>query len=87
MSLLPEQVHVRAAEQLAILVQLLVDEAALERSGRELVVTGLVEILLVEALRLRQTRDAPADYAASAMRGFQRLSKRSCRPRAVLDDG
>jgi AraC-like DNA-binding protein len=59
-SLLPAQVHVRGVERLSILVTLLIEEAALERAGRELVLTRLVEILLVEALRLTQTPDAPA---------------------------
>ncbi len=56
----PEQVHVSGVERLSTLVKLLIDEAALERSGRTLVLTRLVEILLVEALRLTQTPDAPA---------------------------
>ena len=34
-SLLPEQVHVRGVERLSTLVKLLIDEAALERSGRD----------------------------------------------------
>ncbi len=59
LSLLPEQVHVRGVERLSTLVKFLVDEAALQRSGRTLVLTRLVEILLVEALRLTQAPDAP----------------------------
>ena len=59
LSLLPEQVHVRGVERLSTLVKLLVDEAALQRSGRELVLTRLVEILLVETLRITQASDAP----------------------------
>jgi AraC-like DNA-binding protein len=59
-SLLPGQVHVRGVERLSTLVKLLIEEAASVRSGRELVLTRLVEILLVEALRLTQTPDAPA---------------------------
>lgn len=59
-SLLPEQVHVRGVKRLSTLVELLIEEAALQRSGRELVLSRLVEILLVEALRLAQTREAPA---------------------------
>jgi len=65
-SLLPKQVHVRGVERLSTLVKLLIDEAALERSGRELVLSRLVEILLVEALRLTQTPDA----AAGLLRGL-----------------
>ncbi|KJS19403.1 MAG: AraC family transcriptional regulator [Hoeflea sp. BRH_c9] len=59
-SLLPQQVHVRGVERLSVLVRLLIEEAALERSGRDLVLTRLVEILLVEALRLTQSPAAPA---------------------------
>ncbi|BCH08451.1 AraC family transcriptional regulator [Mesorhizobium sp. 131-3-5] len=59
-SLLPAQVHVRGVERLSILVKLLIDEAAQRHSGRDLVLTRLVEILLVESLRLTQTSDAPA---------------------------
>ena len=59
-SLLPDQVHVRGVERLSILVKLLIEEAARRQSGRELVLTRLIEILLVESLRLTQTPDAPA---------------------------
>lgn len=58
-SLLPQQVHVRDVQRLSVLVKLLIEEAAGERAGRTLVLTRLVEILLVEALRLTQTPDAP----------------------------
>lgn len=60
LSLLPDLIHVRGVERLSTLVMLLVEEAAFNRSGRELVLARLVEILLVEALRLQQTPDAPA---------------------------
>lgn len=59
-SLLPTQVHVRGVERLSVLVRMLVDEAQEQRAGRDLVLGRLVEILLVEALRLTQTEDAPA---------------------------
>ncbi len=59
-SLLPKQVHVRGVARLSALVGLLIEEAALARAGRDLVLTRLVEILLVEALRLAQAPDAPA---------------------------
>jgi len=58
-SLLPAQVHVRGVPRLSALVGLLIEEAALERPGRELVLTRLAEILLVEALRLAPAADAP----------------------------
>jgi len=59
-SMLPRQVHVRGVARLSVLVGLLTDESAGRRSGRDLVLSRLVEILLVEALRLTQTVDAPA---------------------------
>jgi AraC-like DNA-binding protein len=58
-SLLPAVVHARGAERLATLVRLVADEAGGERSGRELVLTRLVEVLLVEALRTTPADDAP----------------------------
>lgn len=59
-SMLPGQVHVRGVERLSVLVKLLLEESAQQRAGRDLVLDRLVEILLIEALRLTQTRDAPA---------------------------
>jgi AraC-like DNA-binding protein len=58
-SLLPEQVHVRGVKRLSVLVGLLIEEAGAARAGRDLVLDRLVEILLVEALRLTQAPDAP----------------------------
>lgn len=59
-SLLPGQIRIAGVESLSTLVKLLIDEAASQRPGRTLVLGRLVEILLVEALRLTQTADAPA---------------------------
>ncbi len=59
-SLLPTLVHVRGVERLSLLVQLVGDEALERRSGRELVLTRLVEVLLIEALRSTSGRDAPS---------------------------
>jgi len=58
-SLLPAVVHVRDAERLAILVRLVAEESSEQRSGRDLVLTRLVEVLLVEALRTTPNEDAP----------------------------
>ena len=58
-SLLPTVVHVRDSERLAILVRLVGDESNEQRSGRELVLTRLVEVLLIEALRTTPANDAP----------------------------
>src|SRR5262245_23384459 len=75
-SLLPSLVHVRGVERLSTLVRLVGDEASDRRAGRDLVLTRLVEVLLIEALRATPGEDAPpgllrglADaHLASAMR-------------------
>jgi AraC-like DNA-binding protein len=58
-SLLPSVVHVRGIERLAVLVRLVGEEASERRSGRDLLLTRLVEVLLIEALRLTRGEDAP----------------------------
>jgi AraC-like DNA-binding protein len=58
-SLLPALVHVRGVERLSTLVRLVDEESSEQRSGRELVLTRLVEVLLVEALRATSGEDAP----------------------------
>ncbi|AKQ63841.1 Transcriptional regulator, AraC family [Myxococcus hansupus] len=58
-SLLPALVHVRGVERLSPLVGLVRDEASDQRSGRDLVLTRLVELLLIEALRSTSSDDAP----------------------------
>ena len=58
-SLLPSVVHVRGVERLSVLVRLVGEEASERRSGRDLVLSRLVEVLLVEALRLEPGEDAP----------------------------
>ena len=58
-SLLPALLHVRGAERLAVLVKLVSDESKETRSGRELVLERLVEVLLVEALRVAPGSGAP----------------------------
>jgi AraC-like DNA-binding protein len=58
-SLLPAVVHVRGAERLSILVRLVGEESNEQRSGRDLVLTRLVEVLLIEALRATPAEDAP----------------------------
>jgi AraC-like DNA-binding protein len=58
-SLLPALVHVRGVERLSTLVRLVGDESTQQRSGRDLVLTRLVEVLLIEALRSTSGDDAP----------------------------
>ena len=58
-SLLPALVHVRGVERLSTLVRLVGEESGERRSGRDLVLTRLVEVLLVEALRSTSNGEAP----------------------------
>jgi AraC-like DNA-binding protein len=58
-SLLPAQVHVRGAERLSVLVRLVAEESSQRRSGRDLVLTRLVEVLLIESLRSTTDEGAP----------------------------
>lgn len=58
-SLLPTLVHVRGADRLNALVRLIGEESSEQRSGRDLVLTRLVEVLLIEALRSLTVEDAP----------------------------
>jgi len=58
-SLLPAVVHVRGAERLSVLVRLVGEEARERRAGRDLALTRLVELLLLEALRSTSGEDAP----------------------------
>jgi transcriptional regulator GlxA family with amidase domain len=58
-SLLPPLVHVRAVGRLAAVTKLVAEEAGEQRAGRDLVLTRLVEVLLIEALRAIPGEDAP----------------------------
>jgi AraC-like DNA-binding protein len=58
-SLLPALMHVRGVERLTTLVRLVGEESLDRRPGRELVLSRLVEILLVEALRATPGEDTP----------------------------
>jgi AraC-like DNA-binding protein len=58
-SLLPALVHVRGVERLSVLVRLVGEESSQRRSGRDLVLTHLVELLLIEALRSTPGENAP----------------------------
>lgn len=57
--LLPAVVHVRSVERLSALVRLVGEEAGERRPGRELVLSRLVEVLLIEALRSTPGDDGP----------------------------
>lgn len=58
-TLLPPLIQVRGVERLSTLVRLVGEEARAQRSGRDLILTRLVEVLLIEALRAAPDRDAP----------------------------
>jgi AraC-like DNA-binding protein len=57
--LLPSLVHVRGVERLSTLVRMVAEEASESRPGRDLVLTRLVEVLLIEALRATPSEHAP----------------------------
>jgi AraC-like DNA-binding protein len=50
-SLLPQLMHVRGEERLAMLVQLVSEEARERRPGRDIILARLLEVMLIEALR------------------------------------
>ena len=59
-SLLPQLVHVRGEPRLATLVQLVIDESRAQRPAREVILTRLVEVMLIEALRSGTGSEASA---------------------------
>jgi len=59
-ALLPTLLHVRGVERLALLVRLVGEESSELKSGRELILSRLVEVMLIEALRSTQGKEAPA---------------------------
>ena len=58
-SLLPRLVHVRGEQRLATLVQLVREETREERPARAVVLSRLMEVLLIEALRSSAGTNAP----------------------------
>ncbi|MGE0785251.1 MAG: cupin domain-containing protein [Sandaracinaceae bacterium] len=76
--LLPALVHVRDAARLSELVRWVGEESLERRAGRELVLSRLIDVLLVEALRANSGDDAPPgllrgladDRIAPAMRSM-----------------
>ena len=94
-SLLPSLVHVRGVERLSVLVRLVGEEASERRAGRDLVLTRLVEVLLIEALRAAPGEDAPpgllrglADaYLAPAIRQMHGDIARSWTIAPTREDG
>ena len=58
-SQLPALIHLRGAERLVTLVRMVREEAGAERPGCDLILSRLVEVLIVEALRSIEGDDAP----------------------------
>lgn len=58
-SLLPALIHINNVPRLSLLVGLLAEEATAQRVGRDLLLTRLVEVLLIEALRASSDGVAP----------------------------
>lgn len=59
-TLIPSPIHIKEKASLAHIVHLVSQEAKRQEPGRALVLQRLVEILLIEALRLGQTKESPA---------------------------
>lgn len=57
-SLLPDLIHVRSAERLMLLVQMINEETGARRAAREIVLSHLLEVLFIEALRSAGGADA-----------------------------
>src|SRR5262249_34793691 len=68
LDLLPEMLHIRASERaigsVASIVDLIQREAREKRAGRALVLTRLIEIMLVEALRSIQSKEGTTGLLA-----------------------
>jgi AraC-like DNA-binding protein len=58
-SLMPGIVHLRQSKSLPVLVKLINDECQSALAGQDLVLSRLVEVLLIEALRSTATEQAP----------------------------
>lgn len=77
-SMLPRLVHVRAAGRLSTLTNIVAEETRGDQSGRDLVLSRLIDILLIEALRACGSDDAPPGLlrglsdprVAASMRAF-----------------
>jgi AraC-like DNA-binding protein len=57
-SLLPRLVHVRDEPRLTTLVQLVIEESRERRPARDMILSRLIEVLLIEALRSSKGSDA-----------------------------
>ena len=84
-SLLPQLVHVRGEQRLATLVQLVREETRAQRPARDVVLSRLMEVLLIEALRSTGGTNAPPGLVrgladarlAAAIRGMHERPTRA----------
>jgi AraC-like DNA-binding protein len=84
-SLLPQLVHVRGERRLATLVQLVREETREQRPARDVVLSRLMEVLLIEALRSTAGTNAPPGLVrgladarlAAAIRGMHERPTRA----------
>jgi AraC-like DNA-binding protein len=84
-SLLPQLVHVRGERRLSMIVQLVVDESRAQRPARSVILTRLLEVLMIEALRSTSPpTKAPGllsgladDRLAAALRGMHEAPARA----------
>lgn len=65
-SLLPDLIHVRGADRLMLLVRMINEETGARRTAREIVLSHLLEVLFIEALR----SSGGADAAPGLLRGM-----------------
>jgi AraC-like DNA-binding protein len=89
-SLLPALVHVRGAERLSLLVQMVGEESSERRTGGDLVLTRLVEVMLIEALRSTSGENAPPGLLrgladARLAPALQRMHGQIARPWTVAE--
>lgn len=59
-TLLPQLIHVRGERRLAVLVELVTEEARGQRPARDVILAHLLEVLFIEALRSTTSEAAPA---------------------------
>lgn len=57
-SLLPTVLHLHGVERLSVLARMIAEESIADKPGKELVLSRLVEVLLIEALRANAGDDA-----------------------------
>jgi AraC-like DNA-binding protein len=58
-SLLPDLIHVHGEERLVLLVQMINAETGARRTAREIVLSHLLEVMFIEALRTTESASAP----------------------------